>query len=158
MSIYTFEIKIIGTDTYYGEQPLYSDIIDGTEKIINCKTVNIIPSTEFEKTEYDGGILHSNKKSNLSGELEFQPFTNPLKATGLDEFENAVSFETFFDYKAALNKEFVYLYSEDYQVVLADLAKVGKCLRVDFTSETTDLQQSGFKKYVKLGFSGGKNS
>ena len=110
------------------------------------------------KQEYDGKLILSTKTSNFKGELEFTPFTNPLKAADEGEtiYDNAVSFTDFFDFMPTLLKKFTYIFSIDYQVVLADLAKDGKCVRVDFTSVETDKTQSGFKKYVKLGFMGGK--
>lgn len=157
-NIYCFDVTISGADTYYGETPLVADLVDAVSKTISCKCVNIIPNTSFEQEEYDGKLLLSSKTSNFKGELEFTPFTNPKKAAEAGEhvYDNAVSFINFFDFMPALLKQFTYIFSADYQVVLADLAKINKCVRVDFTSIETDITQSGFKKYVKLGFMGGQ--
>jgi hypothetical protein len=159
MALYIYNITIIGTDTYYGENPVLTDITDGKSVTLICNKVNIVLEAEQEVEKYDGGLSLDKSVYNFAGSLEYAPYTNPKYLAADPPAESSgvglIDYYTFF---APLKKAFKYIFSFDYPVLLQYLWEDSeKGVRVVFAPPETEITQHGLLKYVKLPFKSGSN-
>lgn len=163
MALYIYNVLIVGTDTYYGENPILTDITDGVTVTLVCNKVNIVLEGEQEIEKYDGGLNLDKTVYNFAGSLEYAPYQNP-KYIAPDPLHvppivgSAVDLIDYFTFFAPFKKAFKYIFSADYPVLLQKLWEDSENgVRVVFGAPETEIVQYGLLKYVKLPFKSGSN-
>lgn len=156
MSIYVYDFVVIGTDTYYGETPEIAAITDANKKTetFYCNKILISDKLDSQIEKYDNDLNLANCSINFTGTAEIQPLINPRESS--TEESNAVKLSDFYKMVGILRKTYQYIYSTNYQIMLANLYEAGKCIRVNFTNMNTEYETGGLRKLKKLEFEGGK--
>lgn len=143
MSINYIDIKLIGVNAYSGETALLADLATASGYIssdLQSCSINLTPELSGDTKEYLNNMKVKTSTIILTGEIYLNPKIYPKISTGL----------TYYDFLAPLQKQFLYLYSADYNIYLNTVANTA--YRINPTGLNYETTSNGLIKSWKLNF------